>query len=65
MFRAAVQVREIAPAAARDQYLFANAIRMLQDGYPPATLTRLDSTHQSRGSGPNHQDIKCLSHHVC
>ena len=43
--RSRMQIREIAAAAARDQNLFANAIRAFEHQNSPSALAGLDGAH--------------------
>src|SRR5512142_1245658 len=47
VLRLAVKVREVTSAAARDQNLFPDAVRVLENGYPPAALAGFNGTHQA------------------
>ena len=57
VFRPAVQVREVAPAAAGDQDLPPNLDVMLQDGNATPALTRFSRAHQPCGAASDDQDI--------
>jgi hypothetical protein len=48
-FRRVVKVCEVAASAARDQYLFANLLRMLDNGNAATALPGFDSAHESGG----------------
>ena len=58
MFRLAIDVGEIAPAAARNENLFARTIGVLNHGDAASAFTRLRRAHKPGGTGAKNQDIK-------
>ncbi len=60
VLRPAMQVGEIAAAAAGDEDLLANAIGMFEHRHAPSALAGFDGAHQPRGSGAEHDDIESL-----
>jgi hypothetical protein len=62
IFRPAMKVREIAAASAGDQYLFARAIRAVQDRDAPAAFARLNRAHQPSGPRAQNYRIEFVDH---
>ena len=56
------QIGEIAPAAAGDEYLFAGALGMLENGDPASALPCFNGTHQAGGASAEDNCIKFLDH---
>jgi hypothetical protein len=61
MVRAAVNVREVAAPAARDEDFLADAVGVFEDGYPASAFARFCSTKQSGGAGSENESVK-LAH---
>jgi hypothetical protein len=62
VFRAAVQIRKVAAAAAGDQDLFADSVSVVQHRNALAMASCLDGTHQACRAGSENEDIKDLGH---
>ena len=54
----AINIREIAAPAARNQNLFAEPLGMFEHRHAPPPLARLDRAHQSRSATAKNQSIK-------
>ena len=57
-----MKIGEIAAAATRNQDLFTDFVRMLQDDYPPATAPRFNCTHQPGSACPQNDDVVSQIH---
>ena len=64
VFRAAMNVGEVAAAAAGDQNLFSDSVRVVQQGNPLAVFSGLDGAHQASRTCAENDDIKNLGHFV-
>jgi hypothetical protein len=51
------KVSKIAAAAARDEYLFSNAIRPLKDGNTSPPFASLNRTHEPGGTGSEDENV--------
>ena len=60
VFRAAVDIGEIAAAPARDQDLLANTVGVLQHRDAAAALAGLNRAHQSGGAGAKDENVKLV-----
>ena len=60
IFRAAVDVGEIAPAASGDEDLLADALCVIQQDDPAAAAACFDCAHHSGGTGAQDYDINLL-----
>src|SRR4051794_7142840 len=60
IFWLAIEIGEVAPPAAGDQYLLADPLRALEHQHATAALARLDGTNEPSGAGAEHNDIKLL-----
>ncbi len=56
----AVDVGEIAAPATGNQDLLSRTLSAFQQGHSPTPLARLDCAHQTRGAGPQNQDVVSL-----
>ena len=62
VFRAGVEVGEIAAATAGDQDLLADSIRAFKQQDPPAPLARFHGTHQAGSARSENDDVVSLIH---
>jgi hypothetical protein len=62
IFRASVQVGEIAPAAAGDQNFLADVIRVFEDQDASSAFAGFDGTHQAGCTGSQNDGVVCLIH---
>jgi hypothetical protein len=62
VFRLAMKVGEIAPAAAGDQDLFADAIRVFEDSDAAAAFSGFDGAQQSRCPATKNKHIESAIH---
>jgi hypothetical protein len=60
IFRAAVDVGEVAPAASGDQDLLADAFRVVQQNYAPSAPSCLDRAHHAGSARAENYDINFL-----
>jgi len=60
--RRAMDIREIAAPAARNQNLLPNLLRPLDDGHAPPAFFGLHGAHQPRRSRAQHYHVKCFAH---
>ena len=63
IFRLAVNVGEVAAAAAGDEDLLARAIGVLEDGDAASALARFDGAHQSGGAGTKNDCVEAMRGH--
>jgi hypothetical protein len=62
IFRTAMNVGEVAAAAAGDENLFAQAVGALEDGDAASTFAGFDGAHKAGGASAKDQCIETMNH---
>ena len=64
VFRSAMNIGKVAAAAAGDENLLSDFVRVVQHGYPFTVLSGLDGAHQACCAGAENKDIENVGHLV-
>ena len=60
IFRAAMEIGEVAAAPAGDEYLFAGALGSFEDGNAASAFTSFNGAHKAGGPGAENQYVKIM-----